>query len=305
VSPLAPTGLVHSIQTRLANLARATGRPYAELLGLFAIERFLHRLGRSRHHDRFVLKGALLLRGWLGTDTRPTRDIDLLGSTDMDAAGLQGLLEDILRTEVEDDGIELDVDSISVRPIRLQSPVLGLRARFEGHLGRTILRYQVDVGLGDAVYPPPEEIVPGDILGLPMATVRAYTAYTTISEKLEAIVVLGYSNSRIKDHYDLAHLTRALPFDGPILVESIRRTFERRHTPIPAGTPEGLSDTFAQEPLNVARWRAFLAKSRLKEVELDLGATIAAIRTFALPVLDAALVVGPLPVVWPPGGPWR
>ena len=41
--------------------------------------------------------------------------------------------------------------SIAVRPIRAESPVLGLRAKFDAHLGRTRLRYQVDVGLGDAV----------------------------------------------------------------------------------------------------------------------------------------------------------
>ena len=52
---------------------------------------------------------------------------------------------------VEDDGIEFPLDSIAVRPIRAESPVLGLRAKFDAHLGRTRLRYQVDVGLGDAV----------------------------------------------------------------------------------------------------------------------------------------------------------
>lgn len=52
------TGLVHSVQVRLKNEARERGRPFAELLELYAVERFLHRLGRSAHRDRFVLKGA-------------------------------------------------------------------------------------------------------------------------------------------------------------------------------------------------------------------------------------------------------
>jgi hypothetical protein len=37
-----------------------------------------------------------------------------------------------------------------------------------------------------------------------MARVRAYTPYTTVAEKLEAMVVLGNANSRLKDYYDLA-----------------------------------------------------------------------------------------------------
>jgi len=100
-------GLVHSIQARLKNEALATGRPFAELLELFAVERFLHRLGRSAHRERFVLKGALLLRHWLGADTRPTRDIDLLGPVDLDTEGLRALVAEILRLEAEDDGLAL------------------------------------------------------------------------------------------------------------------------------------------------------------------------------------------------------
>ena len=77
------SGLVHSIQARLKNQAHGERPTVAELLELYAIERFLHRLGRSPHRDHFVLKGALLLRHWLGANTRPTRDIDLLGPVDL------------------------------------------------------------------------------------------------------------------------------------------------------------------------------------------------------------------------------
>lgn len=204
-------GFIRSVQDRLKNEVHATNRPFAEMLELFAVERFLHRLGRSQHRDRFVLKGALLLRHWLGADTRPTRDIDLLGPIDLDTERLRPLIGEILRLEVEEDGLEFDLDSISVRSIRLESPVLGIRARFDAHLGRTRLRYQIDVGQGDAVFPPTEDVIPGGLLGLPMASVRAYTPYTAVAEKLEAMVILGNANSRLKDYYDLATLPARSP----------------------------------------------------------------------------------------------
>lgn len=97
------SGLAHSVQARLKNVAQARGRPFAELLELYAIERFLHRLGRSPHRDKFVLKGALLLRHWLGAETRPTRDIDLLGPLGLEEGTLRELLGDLLRLAVEDD----------------------------------------------------------------------------------------------------------------------------------------------------------------------------------------------------------
>jgi hypothetical protein len=305
VSRLQPSALVHSIQARLKNAAREGGRPFAELLELYAVERFLHRLGRSPHRDHFVLKGALLLRHWLGADTRPTRDIDLLGPVDLGQERLRELLGDLLRLAVEDDGVEFSLDSIAIRPIRAESPVLGLRAKFDAHLGRTRLRYQVDVGLGDAVFPETVELVPGGLLGMPMASVRAYTPYTTVAEKLEAMVVLGDANSRTKDYYDLLQLPRALAFDGPTLVESIRRTFARRATRIPAKPLEGLADAFASDPLHATRWLAFLQKNRLTVAEADLIGVVTSIRRFAQPILDAAREDRPFRQRWPMGGPWR
>jgi len=299
------SGLVQSVQARLKNEALDKNRPFTEMLELYAVERFLHRLGRSEHRDRFVLKGALLLRHWLGTETRPTRDIDLLGPADLGEGGLRKVLAEILALEVEDDGIEFEPDSTSIQPIRGESAVLGLRAKFDAHLARTRLRYQVDVGLGDAVFPPAVELVPGGLLGFPMASVRAYTPYTTISEKLEAVVLLGQANSRTKDYYDLAMLPRALPFDGETLAEAIRRTFARRHTPIPVEPLEGLADSFADVPLQATRWRAFLEKNLLKAAGTDLLGVVAGIRKFAQPVLDAARDGRPFREHWSPGGPWR
>jgi len=42
--------------------AKDTSRPFNELLQHYAIERFLYRLGQSRHAEKLLLKGASLLR---------------------------------------------------------------------------------------------------------------------------------------------------------------------------------------------------------------------------------------------------
>jgi len=49
-----------SVRQRLLNKARETGRPFNELLQYFAMERFLYRLAKSTHADKFILKGALM-----------------------------------------------------------------------------------------------------------------------------------------------------------------------------------------------------------------------------------------------------
>ena len=67
-----------SVRQRLTNKAKETNRPFQELLQYFAMERFLYRLGRSKHADKFILKGALMFTTWGGPSARPTKDIDLL-----------------------------------------------------------------------------------------------------------------------------------------------------------------------------------------------------------------------------------
>ncbi len=52
------------------------------------MERFLYRLSQSHHANRFVLKGALMLRIWQAPQIRPTMDIDLLGRTNNDLSSL-------------------------------------------------------------------------------------------------------------------------------------------------------------------------------------------------------------------------
>lgn len=74
------SNMVESVRARLTNHAKATGRPFQEVLQHYGLERFLYRLSQSPDRANFVLKGGLLLRVWGAPHSRPTRDIDLLAS---------------------------------------------------------------------------------------------------------------------------------------------------------------------------------------------------------------------------------
>ncbi|QRK08621.1 nucleotidyl transferase AbiEii/AbiGii toxin family protein [Archangium violaceum] len=71
-----------SVQACLQNHARATKRPFQELLQYYAMERFLYRLSKTPHRARFVLKGALMLHVWDVPLARATKDLDFLGRLD-------------------------------------------------------------------------------------------------------------------------------------------------------------------------------------------------------------------------------
>ena len=68
------SNLAASVQARLQNHARATKRPFQELLQYYAMERFLYRLSTTPHRERFVLKGALMLHVWDAPLARATKD---------------------------------------------------------------------------------------------------------------------------------------------------------------------------------------------------------------------------------------
>ena len=55
-----------SVRARLLNLAKERNQPFEILLTRYALERLLYRLGSSKYRERFVLKGAMLVKpGWM------------------------------------------------------------------------------------------------------------------------------------------------------------------------------------------------------------------------------------------------
>lgn len=149
-------GLARSVQVRLARHAREIGVDPNLVLTRFGVERFLYRLSRSRHADRFVLKGALLILAWLGESLRPTRDADLLGFGELADDELRTIFGEVCEVPVEPDATTFDARSIRVAAIRDTDAYGGRRVTLRGRVGVAELRIQIDIGIGDAVTPAPD-----------------------------------------------------------------------------------------------------------------------------------------------------
>jgi len=301
----AAKGLPASVQVRLVRHAKAIGMDPNLVLARFAVERFLYRLSRSPHAERFVLKGALLMLAWLGETIRPTRDVDLLGFGEVSEQSLAQIVADVCNTDVELDGLEYLPASIRVAPIRRDDVYGGLRAILQARLGKARLRVQIDVGIGDAVTPPPEWLDYPSMLELPRPRLRAYRPETAIAEKLHAMVVLGEANSRMRDFFDIHALAQQGRFAGASLAGAIRATFERRRTPLPESLPLALTSEFAAIRDKQTQWQGFLRKNALTAPPTELGTVVARIATFLEPAITAARSDMPLKLAWTPGGPWR
>jgi hypothetical protein len=225
---------------------------------------------------------------WFDVPHRPTRDADFLGFGPPDAATLEAALREACAIAAED-GMTYDANSIRIAPIREDARYGGLRVRLVGHLGKARCTLQLDVGYGDAVTPGPEDATYPTLLDdLPAPRLRVYPRETVIAEKLEAIVSLGMTNSRMKDYFDLRALAQEGAVDTATLTSAIAATFARRGTPLPTELPLGLSNEFAEDRTKLAQWSAFLRKNRLQAP--PLASVVREIRVFVEEPLRAARV---------------
>jgi predicted nucleotidyltransferase component of viral defense system len=266
----APTSArIDSIRQRLLNIAKQNDEEFQLTLDRYAVERLLYRLSISPYRDDFVLKGALLFRHWLDQSHRPTRDADFLGFGTPDPGRIATVVQALCEADV-DDGLIFDLSRMSVDAIRETARYDGLRVQLRAWLGTATCVIQWDVGFGDAITPEPEEVRFDTMLeDVPSPVLRIYPRETAFAEKLEAIVVLGMGNSRMKDYFDLLSLIREARMAPASLTQAITATFARRATPLPAELPIGLTATFALDKTKRLQWRAFLDRSRLEAPALE------------------------------------
>ncbi|MEE8470879.1 MAG: nucleotidyl transferase AbiEii/AbiGii toxin family protein, partial [Dehalococcoidia bacterium] len=289
---------------RLLDLSRQKGEDFNFVLTQYVLERFLYRLAASEYADRFVLKGAMLLAARADRSHRPTRDLDLLGYGDASEQQLTTMFHQICRTDVEPDGLEFDAQSISVAEIREEQEYEGKRVKLVAKLGTAQIPIQVDIGFGDVVTPEAMEIDYPTLLDFPAPRIQAYPLETVIAEKLQAIVVLGVPNSRMKDFYDLWIIAREFSFSGPLLVRAIKATFARRQTQIASVRPIALSDEFATDRNKATQWKAFLGRISLEATRVELPQVINELQAFLTPPLFAAAKGEAFAQSWGAGGPW-
>ena len=278
--------LAASVRARLLNVAKAQASDFNQVLVRFALERILYRLTQSPHADRFLLKGALLFTLWYDMPHRATRDADLLGFGASDLASVAETFRDIAAVAV-DDGIAFDPASVTVEEIRKEAGYGGVRVIIAGELVKARCKTQIDVGFGDAVTPAPvDSVYPVLLDDLPAPKLRAYPTYTVIAEKLHAIRLLGMTNSRLKDYFDLSVLLERETLDTDLLAQAIKATFERRGMSVPDAVPIGLTDEFAHDSSRQSLWLAFLKKNELPPEPLP--AIVDRLRSALAPALNRA-----------------
>ena len=295
-----------SIRQKLLDLARERNQDFGLVLTKYALERILFRIGNSQYRDIFVLKGALLFEVWTHQQYRPTRDADFLARGDNSPERLVQIFREITAAEIEDDGLRFDPNTVKAERIKEDADYEGVRVTFTALLDKARIPVQIDVGFGDAITPGPVDTKYPTLLDLPAPHLLAYPRETVVSEKLEAIVKLGIANSRMKDFHDLHSLSTTFEFDGKILAEAVRVTFEHRRTDLPAdGMPLAFTREFYEDQGKVKQWNAFYTKNSPYVERTEFKNIITQLTSFFAPVIRSARENRILGSTWIPARGWQ
>lgn len=297
-------GRAESIRQNLRNALRARGEDVTQGLQRYAVERFLYRLGRSAHRERFVLKGATLFAIW-GTAYRPTRDIDFTAYGNPETEALLSAFREICNTSDDVDQLIFDTHTMTAEAIRDGSNYGGIRIKIRARLGTSVVSLRVDVGFANAIVPGPEEREYRTILGDPPPRILVYPPESVVAEKLHAMVTLGEHNTRYKDFYDLYVMAGAFTFERRPLAQAVRATFNRRVTPAEDALPAALSSSFYANQDKAEQWRAYVTRNKLPSASTDFTQIGELLVAFLLPIWRELGSATDATGDWPSGGPWQ
>lgn len=252
-----------SVLARLKNKGKQSGRSYQLCLQLFCQEEFLRRLEKSKYAENLVLKGGLFIYSVTEFESRVTMDVDfLLRRVPNTPEQMKKVLEEIIVTSTGNDFITLEIKDIA--PIAVAKKYAGIGASLVARIKNTKTPFSIDFGVGDVIIPNQEKRrIPTQLEDFEAPMVNTYSLETTIAEKIDAILSLMEFSSRMKDYYDIYYLANKFDFDGNILSNALRKTFENRGHTFTVEQFEAVM-TFDNDEGMQKKWKAFCRKIDVK-----------------------------------------
>jgi predicted nucleotidyltransferase component of viral defense system len=275
-----------SVLARLKNKAKESGRSYQLCYQLFCQEEFLRRLEKSKYAENLVLKGGLFLYSLTDFDSRVTVDVDfLLRRIPNTPEQLKGILEEIIAVHTGNDFITFEIKAVA--PIAVAKKYAGIGASIVTRIKNTRTPFSIDFGVGDVIVPKQEKRkIPTQLDDFVAPTINTYSIETTVAEKIDAILSLMEFSSRMKDYYDIYYLANKFDFDGKVLTEALKKTFENRGHSFTIEQFEQVMNFDNDEEMQ-KKWKAFVRKIDIKTD--DFSTVLKTIKTFLTEPFTAAV----------------
>lgn len=276
-----------SIKSRLKNIAIKENSTMQNELVTYALERTIYRMSISKYSDNFTLKGGIFLYALFNRQyPRATMDIDFLANKIAnDSEFMKEVFTEIFLIQC-DDALSFDLSSLKVENITEFKEYHGVNVSILALLEKTKIPVSIDIGFGDIVYPDRIKMDFPVLLDMEIPSVNAYSIYSAIAEKFEAIVSLGRYNSRYKDFYDIYAISQKHTLNGSDLYNALVETFNHRNTSF--NNIVAFSDDFINDPSLDKKWKSFKKKKQVNQ-DIDFKTVITHNMKLLLPVVDAIL----------------
>jgi len=282
-----------SIRQRLKNLAQARHVTLNEVLRLYFLDGFLQRVAASPARDQFVLGGAMVLYkiGLGPLRARHTQDADFsVQGLPNDSPSIRRLLQTIVALPAPDE-LRFDPASVTVAPILLANPQLGLQAHIAGFLGKARDIITLDCSFDPIAPPGPQQsALPPTLPGAPPIALLIVPVEGIMAGKVESMLRRGATNTRYKDYWDIAQLAATRAFAGDHLQVALRATCAAHGTPLDPTAVALASPTFPTDPTQLTNWANFLTRLRTAQAQpIAFSEAIARLRALYTPVVLGAV----------------
>ena len=228
-----------ALEDRLKQRQQEQGEPLVRLRKRLVFERCMVRL-QKKGKSLWILKGAFALELRLGQQARMTKDLDLgvdlgiYGGQDFSYLDVAHIFRRDL-TDSVDDRFSFLVHEKG-RQDTIAPGVKAYRFTVEVRLAnRTFDKIQVDIGLGDPLVPPFDELQGSNLLdfaGIPRPVIRATSRAQHLAEKVHDLTrpFDDRINTRVKDLIDVTLLMdMGLP-ERVIVRNAVEQIFNTRRT---------------------------------------------------------------------------
>lgn len=227
-----------------------------------------------------VLKGGVLLAAF--DIRRPTRDVDVAAiALDGDVAHVLRVVRTIAAIPA-DDGLRFDHAAARADAIRDDDEYGGVRATLPCSLNRAVMRFHVDVNIGDPIWPSPAPVELPRLLDEPLRLL-GYPLAMVFAEKIVTAIQRGQANTRWRDFADIYLLSGRHDQHGHELIEAIQRVASHRRADLrPLAVELDGYDAIAQ-----SRWLAWRRRQALEElVPSDFTVVLTSVIAFADSAID-------------------
>lgn len=217
------------LKAKIKNYAKENHIAAQVVLQNYMFERFLERLSKTEHKEKFIVKGGMLIASIVGLDTRSTMDLDAtIKNTPLTEANIIKIIKEICEIELDDNVI---FKTISIHPIRKDDLYGGYVVRLDAIFESIITPLSIDVSCGDVITPSAIQYSFNSMFDENVKiNLWGYNIETILAEKAETILNRGIFTTRPKDYYDIYILTKTQSFNKSIFKEALHATSIHRNS---------------------------------------------------------------------------